>query len=125
VHAVRSNVHHSHPEKTIDGRLSTYWTGHGDGVWLKYDLGQTRTVGFVKIAFLKGDERRYRFDIQVSRDARTWSTVRTAVQSSGTTREEEAYDFPDVAARYVRYVGHGSTAGRTNSVTEVSLMVRR
>ena len=34
---------------------------------------------------------------------------------------EETYDFTDVSARFVRYVGHGSTAGTFNSVLEVSV----
>ena len=49
-----------------------------------------------------------------------WMTVRSA-ESSGATTAEETYDFPDVPARWVRYLGHGSSIGTWNSVTEVSL----
>jgi hypothetical protein len=42
--------------------------------------------------------------------------------TSGTTTNEDTFDFPDVSARFVRYVGHGSTVGTFNSVTEVSIL---
>src|SRR5688500_1291090 len=51
------------PANTVDKNLSTYWSGRGDGAWIRYDLGSTRTVGYVKVAFQNGTKRRYRFDL--------------------------------------------------------------
>ena len=76
------------------------------------------------LAVYKGDTRRNMFDLQLSRDGASWTTVLTRAQTSGTTLNEELFDFDDDSARYVRYVGHGSTAGDWNSLTEVSLFAR-
>src|SRR3954451_21978978 len=60
---------------TLDNNLSTRWSAEGDGVWIQYDLGTTRTIGSVSIAWHKGDTRRNVFDVQLSNDATSWNTV--------------------------------------------------
>jgi len=108
------------PGNTVDGSLGTRWSGSGDGAWVQYDLGTTRTVGHVRVGVYQGNGRRNRFDIQVATTLGQWETV-WAGESSGTTTAEETYDFAEVPARWVRYLGHGSSISTWNSVTEVSL----
>jgi hypothetical protein len=108
------------PANAVDNNLGTRWSGDGDGAWLRLDLGAMRTVAYVRVAVHQGNLRRNRFDLQTSADGTSWSTVWTG-ESSGTTTAEETHDFPDVSARYVRYVGHGSTASTWNSVSEMSV----
>ena len=108
------------PANTVDDNLATRWSGAGDGAWIQYDLGATRTVGFATVAVYNGTSRRNRFDLQISGDGSTWTTVWSG-ESSGTTSQPEAYDFTDTSARYVRYLGHESTASTWNSVTEVDI----
>jgi hypothetical protein len=103
----------------VDALLSTRWSGAGDGAWIQYDLGAPQTIAFVKIAVYNGNSRQNIFDLQISNGS-GWTTVFSG-RSSGTTTQEEVYDFPDVPARYVRYLGHVSTANNFNSVTEVSI----
>jgi len=110
------------PQNTIDGSLSTRWSGFGDGAWIQYDLGTTRTVGHVALAVYNGNTRQNIFDLQVSTGSGIWTTVFSG-RSSGTTNSEQVFQFTDVSARYVRYVGHGSTVGSWNSLTEVSIFV--
>jgi hypothetical protein len=110
------------PGNTVDNNLTTRWSANGDGAWIQYDLGSVRTLALVKIAAYNGNTRRNRFDLQVSTGGGVWSNVLTGAQTGGTTTVEEAFDFPDVDARYVRYVGHMSTASTFNSLTEVSLI---
>jgi unsaturated rhamnogalacturonyl hydrolase len=109
------------PANTLDANLSTRWSAEGDGRWITYDLGTSKTVGLVKIAWYKGNERRSTFDIQVSSDGARWTFVVNRGHSSGTTTDLEHYDFPDVTARYVRIVGHGNTSNMWNSLTEVEI----
>jgi hypothetical protein len=104
-----------------DDDLATRWSGNGDGAWLRFDLGSSRTIAFVTIAVYKGTSRSNAFDLQVSDDAMSWFTVLAGAHSSGKSLEEERYDFTPRAGRYLRYVGHGSTAGSWNSVTELSI----
>jgi len=111
------------PANTVDGNLSTRWSGNGDGAWIQYDVGSMRTLGYVTLAVYNGTSRQNRFDLQVSNDATSWTTVFSG-SSSGTTTQQETYDFADVSGRYVRYLGHGSTIGTWNSVTELRILGR-
>ena len=107
----------------VDNNLATRWSGNGDGAWARFDLGGSMTVGHVSVAAYQGNMRRNRFDIQVSADGVAWTTVLSG-ETSGTTTNEESFDFADAEARYVRYLGHGnvgSTNPTMNSVTEVSI----
>jgi len=113
------------PGNSVDNNLGTRWSGNGDGAWLQLDLGTVRSIGLVRLAFYNGNSRSHRFDLQVSNGGGVWTNVLTNIQASGTTTLEEAYDFADVDARYVRYVGHGNTdpaKATWNSVTEVSII---
>jgi hypothetical protein len=114
------------PGNAVDNNLATRWSGNGDGAWLELDLGATRTLGHVSVAAHSGNTRRNRFDLQVATSPGVWANVLTGVQTSGTTTAEEAFDFGDVPARWVRYVGHGNndpTKATWNSVAEVSVFV--
>jgi uncharacterized protein YjdB len=113
------------PQNTLDGNLATRWSADGDGQWIRYDLGATLTIGSVTIAWYQGTSWQSAFELQVSLDGTTWSSVFTG-RSSGQTLQPERYDFPAVPARYVRIVGHGQWNGTTllswwNSITEVAI----
>jgi hypothetical protein len=114
------------PANTIDSNLATRWAGFGEGAWIQYDLGSPRTLTHVGIAVYRGNERRNLFDLETSSDGTTWSPLLTSAQTSGTTTAEQTHEFPDRPnVRFVRYVGHGSTVGLWNSLTEVSLFSAR
>ncbi|MGI5213658.1 polysaccharide lyase family 7 protein [Plantactinospora sp. CA-290183] len=109
------------PANTLDDDLGTRWSDEGDGVWIRYDLGASRTVGWLAIAWHGGDQRVSTFDVQTSSDGSSWTTVIGNRDSSGATSQPENYDFSDVAARYVRVVGHGNTRNEWTSITEVDI----
>jgi hypothetical protein len=109
------------PTNVVDNSLATRWSANGDGQWIQLDLGTTRTVSHVRIATYNGDTRQTRFDLQVATTPGAWTNVLTNTLTSGTTTGEETFDFADVPARYVRYLGHGNTVNLWNSVTEVSV----
>jgi hypothetical protein len=109
------------PGNTVDNDLATRWSSNGDGAWMQYDLGATQTVAHVRIAVYNGNARQNHFDLQLSSNGTSWTNVITGGSTSGTTTLEETHDFADQPARYVRYVGHMSTVGTFNSVTEVSI----
>jgi len=108
------------PEKTLDGDLLTRWTSEGEH-WIQYDLGETREVGAVSIAFFSGDVRKAYFSISTSRDGVQWDTVYADGVSSGMTTEPEAFHFAGTQARYVRITGYGNSTNRWNNITEVGL----
>ena len=106
------------PASSVDGDLGTRWARSGDGAWIRYDLGSARTVNLVKLAWYNGTSRTYRFDVQLSTDGSAWTTVIANRTSSGTSNALQTYDFTDASARYVRVVGHGSSADGYINVTE-------
>jgi len=109
------------PANSVDNDLATRWSANGDGQWLQLDLGTARTVGYVRIAAYNGNVRQSRFDLQVATTAGAWTNVLTGALTSGTTTAEQTFDFPDVSARWVRYLGHGNTVNTWNSLSEVSV----
>jgi unsaturated chondroitin disaccharide hydrolase len=108
------------PANTLDNNLATFWSAEGDGQWIRYDLGGAQTVTKLHIALNKGDKRTARFEIQLSTDGTNWTKVWSGV-ASGTTLQQETYDFADRSARYVRFVGHMNTENTWNSITELDI----
>ncbi|CAH7060880.1 Alginate lyase precursor [Vibrio chagasii] len=106
------------PDRLIDQDLTTRWSSAGDGEWAMLDYGSVQEFDAVQASFSKGNERQSKFDIQVSVDGETWTTVLENQLSSGKAIGLERFQFePAVKARYVRYVGHGNTKNGWNSVT--------
>lgn len=106
---------------TLDNNLSTRWSSQGDGQWINYDLGSSKTVKYASIAFHQGDIRTTTFDVQISSDTTNWTTL-LANKLSTTTLSQVTYDFTDTIGRYVRIVGHGNSSGNGwNSITEVDI----
>jgi len=110
------------PANAVDGSLATRWSANGDGQWIQFDLGFTRTVSSVKLAWLSGDVRTSTFDVLISGGATgPWTTLLAGRQSSGTTLALEEHDVADTGGRYVRVVGHGNSVNMWNSVTEAEI----
>ena len=105
---------------TVDGSLTTRWSASGDGQWIRFDLGSTKTAKLVKVAFYSGNTRTSTFDVQVSTDGVNFTTLQSYT-SSGTTLSLETFDIADSPARYVRLLGHGNSANLWNSYTEVEV----
>lgn len=106
---------------TLDGNLNSRWSAQGDGQWITYDLGRIELITSVDIAFYLGNTRIATVDFLTSCDNSTWRTMLTNAVSSGTTLGLQSFDLTDVAARYVRIVGHGNSVNNFNSFTEVAI----
>ncbi|SFL16466.1 S-layer homology domain-containing protein [Paenibacillus sp. 1_12] len=107
-------------ENNVKDDLTTRWGATGKGQWLQFDLGGVSSIGFAGIAFYKGDERSYFFEVQTSNDLVTWNKIYEG-RSSGATLSMENFDLPDTDARYVRIIGKGNTATDYNGYTVVHL----
>jgi len=107
----------------VDGNLGTHWSASGDGQTLTVDLGASRAVHKVAIAWWQGDMRSTRFELQTSADGTTWTTVLATRSGSlgGEPTPWETYDVPDTDARYVRVVGHGNTADAVTGIDELAV----
>ncbi len=108
-------------EGAVDGSFGTRWNAYGDGETLTLDFNEIKEIQSVAMAFFKGNERKYYFDIAVSDDGENWTTVLTNQESSGDADAEqlEMFTFPNtVKGRYLRYIGHESSANDANNMYE-------
>ncbi|WP_104024607.1 polysaccharide lyase family 7 protein [Vibrio hyugaensis] len=118
INVVASSHDGNLPNQVMDGNLQTRWSASGQGETMTFDYGQEIAFDAVKLAFHKGDERVTKFNIEVSQDGNTWNTVVSDGQSTGKSQSLERFDFPEVTARYIKYVGMGNSKNDWNSVTE-------
>lgn len=116
------------PEYAADDDPTTRWSAltssPDEPQWLLFDLGEVRSIGYLGIAWHKGDERQSLFDVEVSTDGQTWHSAATDQAGSGTSSNLEPVALDSDAttgtdARYVRYLGLGNSVSGWNSVTEV------
>ena len=112
------------PANTLDGDLTTRWSAKGDGQWIQYDLGSAAIIDRTKISVYQGDQRTQSFDIQLSSNGSSWTTVYSG-KSSGTTAGLQTFDFANLQARYVRFVGHGNSTSLWNSLNEFEIWGNR
>ncbi|MCK5802139.1 MAG: discoidin domain-containing protein [Lentisphaeria bacterium] len=111
-------------ERALDENLRSYWAASGDGQWLQLDLGREDGIKCVDVAWLHGDKRKARFDLQISIDGIAWKNVFNG-ESSGEKKGFESFSFPLAQARFVRLVGHGNSTNAWNSVAEIRVRRQR
>jgi hypothetical protein len=102
----------------VDGSLSTRWRVPGRGQYITGDLGSTKSVSDVSVAWYRGAERRFTFSIVALLPDGTLRTVFSG-QSSGTTNALERYAFAPVSARSMRVVVNGNTENDYANITEM------
>ncbi|MEU5845375.1 galactose-binding domain-containing protein [Saccharopolyspora shandongensis] len=91
------------PQNATDGDAKTRWaSGYSDNEWIQVDLGAPRSIGRVLLDWETASGRDY--DIQVSADATTWTTV-AAVRDKPPGARADELSFAPVTARYVRMQG--------------------
>jgi hypothetical protein len=88
------------PAKVLDRVDSTRWEGSkSTNQWLRVDLGSARTLGKVSILWMASTTRTYQ--LQVSDNGSTWSTVASGTTNGSGTQLRE-HQLTNIAKRYVR-----------------------
>ncbi len=105
------------PANTIDDQLDTRWSNLGKGSWIDYDLGASKSISAVAIAWHAGSTRSNTFTVSTSPDGNTYTQVYSG-KSSGTTAAAETYSFTAHSARRVRITVNGSTLNDWASIAE-------
>ncbi|MEW1773627.1 discoidin domain-containing protein [Streptomyces sp. NPDC086777] len=105
-----SDSEDNHPEKAVDGDLSTRWAqglGLPDPSWIQVDLGASYDVDGTITTFEKASGYKYR--LEVSPDEVHWKTL--ADRTATNTTAQTDYDHTDnpVTGRYVRLTVTGSS----------------
>lgn len=93
------------PENILDGSLSTIWTAQNvtdqTPATLTIDLGSSKYLSTIGLGFGLGKERLYTFDVAVSENSMTYSTV-ISKTTSGATEAVQYFDLGQTEGRYVR-----------------------
>ena len=110
------------PANVNDQNLGTRWSSVAGALpaWIKIDMLELRTVGYVRIAFYRGNERTVSFNIELSADNQAFSQVSSG-SSSGTTTDFERFDFTDANARFVRVNVISNSQNNWASISEIEV----
>jgi hypothetical protein len=103
-----------------DNNLNTIWSNYGVGSSIQLDLGSSKNICSLDIAWHKGNERQNNFLVSTSQDGKSYKTV-LSTTSSGKSLSYEKYNIADTNARYIRITVNGNTLNSYASITEVSL----
>ena len=106
----------------LDDNLNTRWSNNGVGSWIQLDLGTSKNICSISIAWYKGNERQNNFVISASNDGVKFSNILSS-KSSGSTLSPEKYNLDDTNARYLRITVNGNTQNTYASITEISIQV--
>jgi hypothetical protein len=96
-----SSTSNGEPGFVCDGKDDTRWSAKkADNEWIYIDLGSKQDIGQIRINFEAAYGRAYR--IQVSDDAQHWDEI---IKEDNGHEGIKVYTFPEVEARYVRFLG--------------------
>jgi hypothetical protein len=103
----------------IDNTPTTkWWSTFSVNPWIKLDLGSSKSICSVDIAWADGNQRQYTFKIEISTDGNSFSNVFSG-KSSGTTTPQK-YSFAETSGRYVKITITQSHFGSSNSLAQIS-----
>lgn len=122
-----SSAQEGNPETgAYDQNLDTRWSSNGIGEWGIADLGESREIDAVAVAFWMGSQRVFKYDIEVSDDGINWTKVLDAHESSGKSENYELAQFDKrVTARYVKFVGLANSVNLWNNVIEFAVLRKK
>ncbi|WP_220720829.1 polysaccharide lyase family 7 protein [Agarivorans litoreus] len=119
-------AHSSYPaSKAIDGNtaFSSRWAAQNQPVNLVLDLGSVQSVTDVGIAWGRGDQRTYQFEVRALADgsSNSWTKVYSG-SSTGNTADIESYDVDDIQAQWIRIKVFSNSAGSAwTDITEAEV----
>ena len=110
------------PQNVLDNNLGTRWSSDGIGQYITTDLGSTKKICSIDIAWYNGNgnARQNHFVIATSNDGTVFSNILNR-DSSGTTLNPEKYIISSTDARYVRVIVNGNNVNDWASITELDI----
>jgi hypothetical protein len=108
------------PNNVVDKNFNTLWSTYGKGSWIQLDLGSSKNICSVNVAWYKGDIRESNFAISTSTDGKSYTTV-LSTKSSGNRLSFDNYVIPNTLARYVKILVNGNTQNNYASITEAKI----
>ena len=113
------------PQRAIDGidNTNSFWDST-PGIlpqWLQLDLGSVQTFANIRTHFWDGDNRNYRYYIDVSNDSSSWIRAVNEKVGKGVTWD---YFSPTMTARYIRITVQSNSANSYGHIIEVNVNVQ-
>jgi len=109
--------------EAMDGNTNpdSRWSGYGASATLDIDLKTVDFVDYIKIMFLKGDERQAKFEVYAKpNNASSWTKINTKT-SSGDHSGFEIFDLNNTDTRFLRILGKGNSLNGWNSIIELEV----
>jgi hypothetical protein len=106
----------------VDNNLNTVWSNYGVGSSIQLDLGSSKNICSLDIAWYKGNQRQNNFVVSTSQDGKSYKTVLSTI-SSGKSLSYENYNIVDTNARYIRITVNGNTQNNYASIAEIRTQV--
>lgn len=104
--------------EAFDNDATSRWSsGFSDPQWVQVDLGAAQTIGCIKIDWENASAKKY--DIQVSNDQTTYTTVASLTNMATGGRSDQI--AVNATARYVRIMGLERNTGYGYSIYEMDV----
>ncbi|QOD59606.1 glycoside hydrolase family 3 C-terminal domain-containing protein [Polaribacter haliotis] len=102
----------------FDNNTNTYWSTDKKSPSIDIELEDNSSPQEIEIAFYKGDERKYKFEVQLSCGGGQFITAFKG-ESSGKTKKLEAFKLKQCTSSDIRIIFSGNTANEWSAVTEL------
>lgn len=73
----------------------------------------------ISISWLNNDQRSYSYDVEVSKDKETWTSVVADQITNAFTTRSEFVEISEHSAQYIKIIPKGSNVDNTNNIVEV------
>ena len=118
--AVKVTDHRKDVINAFDDNLATWWSTPNKGAEMIIALKEGANPDCVKIAWYKGGERRYKFEIQRNAGGGQWVPL-SAVKVRGKTDKLEIYKFKPDGVSEIKIVFWGNSENQYSAVTEIQV----
>jgi beta-galactosidase len=106
------------PKLAFDGKMGTRWTTSKKGSFLTKTFPESVTAEIIAIAWYKGDERTYKFEMQISNDKKTWETIFNG-ESVQLAADLSRYEVPKSTFKHLRIKCNGNNMNSWSSIWEI------
>jgi hypothetical protein len=123
INNITSNTHGNKRDliNMIDNNRSTSFLERGLGTWFRLDLGQTRNLCYIEIAWKGGSSLVYNFSISIPANDSYYAKVVHHYNTSKSTIFPEVYDLNGVKSRYVDLYAFGNLKNNSTNIAEVKI----
>jgi hypothetical protein len=106
----------------IDGDEETRWTCKVLGGYGIFDYGKIVNFDSIAVAFWKGNERHYNFDLEVSDDGINFKPIGSYSTNGKSSQYEIIALDASASGRYLKFINQGNTTNDVSNVTELMLL---